>query len=194
MQRVDDRSHFARASPSTPAARRRGAHVAIVVLAATAAMAAIATRGAVAADVDPRALVLAKADLTAEYRLDRRQSLVLSNEVFSAKYAARLGRISGYLAKYRRQSGGFMRSRADVFRRPVGARQLLRDLDDAFRSRGRHRAGVGAEGWVYSSGIWAMVVWRHGRLLGVIDSWGLGKQRMLVFARLQQRRMAAALR
>jgi hypothetical protein len=132
--------------------------------------------------------------LPSGYRLDRSQSFVYSNRLFTADYAARLGRVTGYIAKYHGQPRGFMRSRVDVFRRGAGARQLLHDLDDAYRSRGRQKAGLGAEGWVYSSGVWAMVIWRHGRLLGLIDSWGLGKAQTLALARLQQRRMAAALR
>jgi hypothetical protein len=149
-----------------------------------------------ASNVDPRALVLRATDVPRDYRLDRRQTSVFTNREFGAQpqYAARLDRVSGYIATYHAGNRGLLRSRADVFQRPAGARLLVRDLDAAYGSRGRQAVGVGAGGWVYSSGVWAMVLWRHGRLLGLIETWGLGKKRALAFARLQQSRMGAALR
>jgi hypothetical protein len=159
----------------------------LVVLVCGLALAAPAS----ASELDPRTVVLRTTDVPSGYRQEARQTGFFTNAEFSAHYAARLGRMTGFVATFRRGGGGSLRSRVDVFRRPAGARTLLRDLDDAYRSRGRRRAGVGVEGWTYSSGAWAMVVWRHERLLGAIDSWGLGEQRALALARTQQRRMAA---
>jgi hypothetical protein len=180
--------------------------------AAALLLAAIAS----AAGLDPRSLVLTQADMPAGYRLDRNDSFVMSNARFSGgiraneKLVARSGRITGYLATYERRAGERLRtirSRTDVLATPAGARLLLSALDASMRKTnakrppllayGRERAGIGGEGWVHwsgSPGYFVFVMWRHGRVLGVVDSWGVGRERTLALARVQQRRLAAALR
>jgi hypothetical protein len=62
---------------------------------------------------------------------------------------------------------------------------------------GREDAEIGKESWVYWSGYpgyYVLVAWRHDRTLGLISSWDVGREGTLKLARIQQRRMAAALR
>ena len=60
---------------------------------------------------------------------------------------------------------------------------------------GREGTAIGDQSWVYWSGYpgyYAIVTWRQARFLGIVASWGIGKERTLALARVQQRRIAAA--
>ena len=182
-------------------------------LAVAVIAAAIHAVPASAADIDPKGLVLTRADLPPGYQLNRQYTYVLSNARFSRgvraneELVARSGRVTGYRARYDTKVGERIRtvmSQTDVFRRPEGARVLLLRVDALERkynarrglqAYGRERANIGGESWVYWSGYpgyYVFVAWRHGRFLGTIHSWGVGKERTLALARTQQRRIAAA--
>ncbi len=178
--------------------------------------AALLTAPALAGVVDPKSLVLTVADLPAGYETDTKGTFVFTNARFSGdvrankKLAARSGRVTGYLATYDKRSGRQLQtiqSATHMFRSPEGARLVLAHFDAVQRKRnarrgplladGRERTATGEESWVYWSGYpsyYAMVTWRQSRFLGLVASWGIGKQRTLALARAQERRIAAALR
>lgn len=171
--------------------------IAVAVLAAPAA----------ASGLDPKALVLGPTDVPTGFRLDRVESGLRTNELEARESPetralfSRWRRVTGYQARYER-SDSTIEARADLFRDSGGARNLLAWVDREFQRSGvmglrRARAGIGDEGWVYwggsSSGV-AVVVWRYSRVWSGIGSMGLGKARVLALARLQQRRIAEALR
>lgn len=162
---------------------------------------------AAAAAVDPQALVLGPNDVPTGFRLDRDESGVRTNELEARESPetrapfSRWRRVTGYQARYER-SGSTIEARADIFRGRDGARNLLAWVDREYQRAGvkglkRARAGVGNEGWVYwggsPSGV-AVVVWRYSRVWSGIAGMGIGKERVLALARLQQQRIAAALR
>jgi hypothetical protein len=162
---------------------------------------------AAASGLDPRALVLGPTDVPTGFRLDGDESGLRTNELEARESPetrarfSRWRRVTGYQARYER-SDSTIEARADLFRDTGGARNLLAWVDREFQRAGlkglrRARAGVGNEGWVYwggsSSGI-AVVVWRYSRVWSGIAGVGLGKARVLALARLQQQRIAAALR
>lgn len=159
---------------------------------------------AAAAEIDPRALVDNR-DVPAGFRLDRDESGIRSNAA-EAKNDPRLptlfrrwGRLTGYEVEYDRGMAT-IRARADVFRRPAGARQLLDWYDREVRKAGlkdfrRTAARVGAEGWIYRAEFptaATIVVWRHGRVFAGVLGEGVTHERTLELARAQQRRIAAA--
>ena len=175
----------------------------VVVLLSATVLAAPAS----ASEVDPRKLVLSQGDVPTGFRLDRGESGVRTNELEAREYPEtralfrRWRRVTGYQAAYEGR-GATIEARADLFRDTGGARNLLAWVDREFRKAGvkglkRGRAGIGSEGWVYSGGSssgMAAVVWRYSRVWSGVASMGLGKARVLALARLQQQRIAAALR
>jgi hypothetical protein len=114
---------------------------------------------------------------------------------------ARSGRVTGYEAAFERRTG-IIRSRADLFRRPDGARMVLDWLDAETRKGGikgleRARAGIGAESWIYWSGPplnLTLVGWRYDRVFAAVVAFGISKKRALALGSAQQRRVAANLR
>jgi hypothetical protein len=160
-----------------------------------------------ASGLDPKAFVLSSTDVPTGFRLDRDESGVRTNELEARENPEtrtlfdRWRRVTGYQARFER-SGATIEARVDIFRGRDGARNLLAWVDREYLKAGvkglkRARAGVGSEGWVYwtgsSSGI-AVVVWRYSRVWSGIAGTGLGRARVLALARLQQQRIAAALR
>ena len=164
---------------------------------------------AIAARLNPALLVLRQADVPAGFRLDRATSGVRSNaneskgEPEVRALFVRAGRVTGYETRFERGQAEIS-SRADVFRTPAGARMVLRwfgkELAAAFPGSVRRTAvDLGAEGslWVVdipSLGSSTVIAWRHGHAFAGVAGEGLTRERTLSFARLQDRRIAAALR
>ena len=168
------------------------------------------------AEIDPKALVLAEVDLPAGFRLNQAESYVVSNARFvravpaNQKLVARSGRVTGYLARYDKGSGRQLRtiqSLVHEFGSREGARTFLLWIDAEQRRRnakrgvllrdGRATTPIGDQSWVYWSGYpgyYTMVTWRQARFLGIVASWGSGREPTLALARVQQRRIAAAVR
>lgn len=161
-----------------------------------------------AASVDPQALVIAKSDVPAGFRVDATETGPRTNALEAKEFPetrvkfTRWRRVTGYQARYLGRSSE-MEARVDVFRGSDGARKLLRWVDLELRKAGvlgqkRARAGIGAEGWVHwassDSFRFTLVVWRHGRVFAGIMGRGMGRDTTLALARVQQRRMAAGLR
>lgn len=137
-----------------------------------------------AAEVDPKLLVLQRADVPSRF-------------VFDPSGSER--RPNGYAARYvHRASDTGVVSEANVFRRPEGARMLLRRVDAYWKQYlkeiKRTRAGIGAESWMYEGSIDTLVAWRYGRVSASVWGIGLDKEQTLALARKQQRRIVAAFR
>jgi hypothetical protein len=158
-----------------------------------------------AADVDPRALVVRPSDVPAGFRVDRDESGLRSNELEAKEYPqtralfARLGRVTGYQVAFERGDAS-IDARSDLFRTTTGARKLLAWVDDEYRKSGvraqrRASLDIGDEGWVISGGMvpgLTLVFWRHGRVFSGLVGLSLPRERTIVLARTQQRRIAAA--
>jgi len=157
--------------------------------------------------VDPQALVLAKADVPAGFRVDPKETGLRSNDVEAQEFPAtrslftRWKRVTGYQARYLRGSST-IEARVDLFRGADGARRMFEYVDLEARKAGlkgqkRARVGIGAEGWVHwvSSPTWKfnLVVWRHQRAFAGVMGSGISRDRTLALARAQQRRLAAVL-
>ena len=175
----------------------------LLVVLATATVAFPAS----AASIDPQALVIARSDLPAGFRLDPKESGLRSNELEAKESPEtrtrfkRWRRVTGYQAKYLRGSSE-IEVRVDVFRGADGARKLLEWVDLELRKAGftgqkRSRAGFGSEGWVHwvssPSLRFTIVVWRHRRVFAGVMGRGISRDRTLALARAQQRLMAAGL-
>lgn len=159
-----------------------------------------------ATEVDPKLLVLQQADVPAGFQLDRDESGVRTNagEAKSGPEAraliARAGRVTGYEASWSKESIT-LQSRVDLCERSAGARVVFDYIEDGMKLAGikglrREPAGIGSESWVYWAGPrgLTLVAWRHGRVFAGIVGLGLTKARALALARVQQRRITAALR
>jgi hypothetical protein len=179
-----------------------------VRLACVALLAAsVLAAGPAAANFDSRSLVLRGVDVPSGYRLDPRESGVRANDGASVRATehalySRSGRITGYEVTYRRDST-YIRSRADLFRVPGGPKLVLDWFDAETKRSGikglrRGPAGIGTESWIYWGGRAPtsinLVAWRQGRVFAGIVGFGVAKRQTLELARVQQRRIVAALR
>jgi hypothetical protein len=180
-------------------------HTTSMRLAAAALLVLAAAVPAAAADVHPRTLALRQADVPSGFEVDREKTGVRSNASELRKYPelaglfTKVGRVTGYSAEFRRGSA-FIGSRADLVRRPAGARALLDWYDREIRKGGvgglkRARGGVGAESWLFweESTKLTLVAWRYQRVFAAVLGTDLTKEQTLGLARAQQRRIAAAL-
>ncbi len=162
-----------------------------------------------ASTVDPEALVAKKADIGAGYRLDAADSGGLAerggeqSDPAMARIAARNGRVDGYVAVYEDGRGRRVISRADLYRRQKGAKNVLGFADLGMRKAGikglrRSRIAIASGGWIYwgGSGDFALAVaaWRHGRVFASITTAGLTRKASLAIAMKQDRRIVASLR
>jgi hypothetical protein len=177
----------------------RYALVALVLLGTLAMPASAVT-------VDPKQLVLAPSDVPAGFRIDSAETGIRTNELEGKEYPEtrplfrRWRRVIGYQVSYRRK-GSSIEARADLFRAANGAHELQDWADREYRKSGmgglmRERAGIGSESVVYWGGGpsgHAVVIWRYQRVWAGIAGIGLGRQRTLALARVQQRRIVAAL-
>jgi hypothetical protein len=165
-----------------------------------------------AADPHPRLLVVQPNDVPAGFRLDRDESGVRSNAQ-RAKDApgfgpliARSGRITGYEMVFIRLQKkplrvAFIQSTVDVFRRPDGARIALAWFDGevgkqaAKASIERSRGKLGAQAWIYTGrapGRFTLVGWRYRRVVAAVFGLAIPRERVIALARVQQRRIVAA--
>jgi len=167
----------------------------------TAALATAAT-GA----VDPKSLVIRPAEVPRGFRLDAAETGVRTNEdeIRGPKLTALYegwGRVTGYQAEFRRQQD-IIGARVDVFRDARGASRLLAWIDADMSKAGmrglrRIRLQLGDRAWLYrgkSPSDFSFVIWREGRLCAAVIGWGVSERQTLRLARLQQRRIEAALR
>ncbi len=219
MQEVDAVAETT-ATPSTPGlygcsssraqlpyggALRHAVWVRRLLLAAAACLALAVPAAAVG--IDPASLVLSRADVPAGFRLDREGSGVRSNSTEARndrKLGAllrRWGRVTGYEAEFDR-ADATVSSRVDLFTSARGARKLLEYFErevakSGIRGLERTRIGLGAGGWVYgggSSAAFVLVAWRDGRVFAGVAATGVSRKQTLALARVQQRRIASALR
>jgi hypothetical protein len=162
---------------------------------------------AAAASVDPKALVIRPSDVPVGYVLSPRESGLRTNEQEAKESAEadrvfrRFGRVTGYQMIFERRDERTIEGRADIFGSPRGAREMLRWVDrqarlSGFRDLRRQPVDIGAEGRVFDLGSpWreAYVYWRYGSVWAALGGRGLSNDRALGLARVQQRRMVAAL-
>jgi hypothetical protein len=177
-----------------------------IALGAVAA-AALLSAPLAAAELDPGALVLRQSDVPAGFEVDRVQTGSRTNEQEAksdpraAALFERWGRVTGYEAGFDRGSAS-IDSRADLLRTAKGARMLLDFFELEMRKGGikglvRSRVRLGAEGWVYrgrSPFAFTVVAWRYKRVFAGVAGMGISRDGTLALARVQQRRIAAALR
>jgi hypothetical protein len=156
-----------------------------------------------AAQVNPKALVLQQRDLPADFQLDRTKSGVLTNaearDPVDPAFVTRAGRITGYFVQYVQPGrGSGIQSQVDLFRKPGGARMMLERVHESWLNLANGdpsgRARIGTEGWFFGGDVDTIVYWRYGRAAAYVLGINMSKQRTLALARLQQRRIAAALR
>jgi hypothetical protein len=162
---------------------------------------------AAAGTVDPRTLVIRPGDVPAGYRLDRSESGLRTNAVEARENAEmaplfrRWGRVTGYQLIFE-QGERTIEARTDLFGTSSGAGQMLawseqRARQARVRGLGRARADIGREGWIFwITAQWTetYVYWRFGTAWSAVGGRGLTKGQALALARIQQRRIAAALR
>ena len=170
-----------------------------------------------AANVDPKRLVLGPGDVPAGFTRDERTTYPLPNTRFARgdrelqNLVERSGRLDGRLSGYLKRSGGRLRligSTVDICRRPGGARVLFRWHDhvekesNATRTRigarlFRHeRAGVGTLSMIYIGGppdYSVRVLWVQRRVLASVWTFGVGRKAAMELVRIQQRRIAKEL-
>jgi hypothetical protein len=161
-----------------------------------------------AAEVDPRALVLQQADVPGGFRLDAKESGVRTNAMESKSGAearrmiVRAGRVTGYENEFERGDEAMISSRADVMKSSAGAGFVLSWFDREARKAGiggltRSRVRVGAEAWLYTGQSplsVSFVVWRYDRVFAGVAGALVSREQVLRLARIQQRRVAAAMR
>jgi hypothetical protein len=173
--------------------------------------------GAVAsgAGIDPKALVLQQSDVPSGFKLERghRATRYLSNAAIARgdprfwKDVAGSGRISGYAAAYENGAGAIT-STGHLFRRSAGAHLYYsaaeaqqRALNAERVKRGsrayrRRAVAVGDEATMYSSRRGPrieLILWRSGRAVAALTTWGLSRDATLALARRQQHRIAKTL-
>ena len=176
------------------------------------AAAALATPAS-AASVDTRLLVLQKSDVPTGFRLDRHASGYRTNAVLARgnpqtqSLLAKSGRVAGYSAQYEKGTAAIL-SAAHLFRGSAGAHVFLAAQNAEQRALNaerikrrvpayRHEApALGDEASLYRSSQApkvTLILWRSGRAVATLTTWGLGRDRTVALARAQQRRIENAL-
>jgi hypothetical protein len=168
-----------------------------------AAIALLVATSASAAGIQPKALVLHKADVPKGYSLSNTQ--LLENPGPGAKpsfrqLAKRTGRITGYYADFT-QGSDEITSVAELFRGPEGARAYLAWYENQLKTQGegtRSRIALGDGGWVYrvqSTQNSTFVLWRDGRVVSsLMCHKSTGHRELAVaLAHKQDRRATAAM-
>jgi hypothetical protein len=171
--------------------------------AAAVALVLVSLAPASASTVDPKALVLQRADVPGGYRLDETQLLGNPGQGATAGFrdlVRRSGRLTGYYAHYVRGSREIT-SVAELFGRAGGAkiyfawyeRRLAREGEGA-----RSRIAIGDGGWVYrvrSTQNSTFVLWRDGRVVSSVLCHAMKDHRTLAvaLARKQDRRETSGL-
>jgi hypothetical protein len=155
-----------------------------------------------AARVEPKSLVLQQADVPAGFQLDRSRSRPRTSAELSRtdpKFVSRSGWLGGYLVQYV-QPGGIgvgVQSTADLFRRPAGTKLMYARFQKFWRELSQAepgaRANIGTESWYYGGSVDTVVFWRYRRAFAFVLGVNMSKKKTLALARVQQRRMVAAL-
>lgn len=172
----------------------------VVVLTAMLALGAVP---ASASTVQPKALVLQKADVPHGYSLDNTQLLGNPGPGATQSFrelAKRTGRVTGYYADFT-QGSKEITSVAELFRRPAGARAYFAWYENRLKIQGegaRSRIALGDGGWVYrvhSTPNSTFVLWRDGRVVSSVLCHKMKDHRALAvaLARTQDRRATSAL-
>jgi hypothetical protein len=173
------------------------------LLGVLAAIVLLGAAPAFAAAIQPKALVLHKADVPKGYSLSNTQ--VLGNPGPGAKpsfrqLAKRTGRITGYYADFTKGSDEIT-SVAELFRRPAGALAYLAWYENQLKTQGegsRSRVALGDRGWIYrvhSTPNSTFVLWRDGRVVSsLMCHTSRGHRELAVaLAHKQDRRATAAM-
>jgi hypothetical protein len=162
---------------------------------------------ALAAGPDPARLVLRASDLPSTFAVDPDKTGVRTNErefrqePEAGRVLRRAQRITGYQAEFTR-GANTLASRVDLLRTSAGATLVLDYVDrdmrkSGFRGLHRERMAIGDEGWLYGDrkgAVVTMVVWREGRVFSGVIATRVRRSLVVSLARVQQRRIAAALR
>jgi hypothetical protein len=178
-----------------PIVRKLGFVALLAVLAAPAV--------AAASTLQPKLLVLRKADVPRGYRVDETQ--LLGNPGSGAtqsfrQLAKRSGRITGYYVHFVDGSKEIT-AVAELFRKPAGAKIYLAWYERRLRLQGekaRSRVAIGDEGWAYrvhSTPNSTFVLWRDARLVSSVLTHAMSGHRALALSltRKQDHRSSAAL-
>jgi hypothetical protein len=182
------------------------------------ALGIVAQPGA-AATVDAKALVLQREDVPDGFHVDSRTSTYVSNAAFTDGRAAqqklvlRAGRLDGYRRTFDKRvpstsTTTTILSISHLCRGAAGARVLFVEADaeqsalNAARAKqgGRvfrvRRGGLGNDSTIYwsrSRPWYVLALWRRRRVVAAISTWGVGWEKTVELARVQQRRIDRAL-
>jgi hypothetical protein len=161
-----------------------------------------------AANVDPKRLVLGPGDVPEGFTRDEQTTYPLPNTRFVLgdrevrNLVERSGRVDGHISGYLKRSGGRLRliastataracCSAGTTRRRSGDNALrVRDGERPFR---HERARVGTPSMIYIGGppdSSVRVVWVQRRVLASVWTFGVGRKATLELARIQQRLIA----
>jgi hypothetical protein len=175
--------------------------------------AAFLATAAGASTVDTRLLVLQRTDVPATFGLDRDASRYWSNAALARsapevrKLLASSGRISGYTATYEDGAPAIV-SAAHLFRKGAGAHVFYAGENARQRALNAERVRRGGQAYRHESLVLGdeasfyrstraptvmLLVWRTGRVVGSLSTWGLGRDRTVALARVQQRRVEKTL-
>ncbi len=154
-------------------------------------------------------MVLRKSDLPSGYAILRANTGPVSNAKAAqgnrdllARFAT-WRRVTGYRVEFTGGAKGGIGSSADVFRSTTGARGYLRWSAQVTPPRTglrlvRRRAGLGDEAYVFQkdfgSTLFVVVEWRYRNVTAHVGADSVGVRGALALARVQQRRIIAALR
>ena len=162
---------------------------------------------AAAATPDPARLVLRETDLPKGYSVLRANTGRVTNAAAAqgdpelTRGFAAWGRIKGYNVEWDGGLAGAISSSAELFRTARGAKAYLAwSVANAPSRTGlvfRHRAGLGDEAYVarksFGGAPWVLVIWRYRSVFATTSADTLGVERTVALARIEQRRLAAAL-
>jgi hypothetical protein len=178
-----------------------------IALAALVAVLLSASAAAAAASPNPGTMVLRASDVPQGFVVDPAETGLRTNErewrdePETRRLFRRAGRVTGYESRFDRKLDSIA-SRVDLCRGPAGPGLLLDYFDEEMRKAGikglyRSRLALGDEAWLYGDRkgeVITFVVWREGRVFSGVVGNGITRARTLALARLQQRRVAAAVR
>jgi hypothetical protein len=174
-----------------------------------AGVVALSATAVAVAGIEPTTMVLRKADLPGGYTVLRANTGPLPNAKAAQGNRELIagfkswGRITGYSVEYQGGTKGTIGSRVDLFRARPGARSFLgwvakNTPPNTGLTFVRREARLGDEAFVYrkdfESTVFVVVEWRYRNVAAHIGADSLGINGAIALARVQQRRIAAALR
>ena len=191
--------------------RRRLALAAVAVIGTATVMTAPAS--ATEAIRDPKDLVLHPSEVPDGFKLESNATRYVSNAAFAQRQTrirqlvVRSGRVSGYQATYSQRTENATRTIVSIVhlcRQAAGAHVLFSSAEAEQRRFNAARVQRGGRAYRYAQGVlsdesfvywkgrrpyYTIMLWRSGRTVAVISSWGLGRQRSIEIARAQERRI-----